>query len=194
MMWELDHKESWVPKNWCFWTVVLEKTLESPLNCKEFQPVHSKRDHSWVFFGSTDAKSETPIFGHLMWRVDLLGKTLMLGGTGSRRKRGRQRMRWLDGITDLMDMSLSELQELQWTGRPGMLRFMESQRDDTIEWLNWTEIFFFFFKFIYWLHYAACGILVLQPGVEPWLLHWIVEFQPPGHQGSPSPRHSLTDM
>ena len=96
-MWELDCEESWAPKNWCFWTVMLEKTLESPMDCKEVQSVHSKGDQSWVFIGRTDAKAETLIFGHLMWRVDSLEKTLMRGGTGGRRRRGWQRMRWLDG-------------------------------------------------------------------------------------------------
>ena len=91
--------------------MVLEKTLESPLDCKEIQPVHSKGDQPWDFFGRTDAEAETPILGHLILRVDSLEKTLMLGGIGDRRRRGRQRMRWLDGITDLMDVSLSELQE-----------------------------------------------------------------------------------
>ena len=92
--------------------MVLEKTLESPLDCKEIQPVHSEGDQPWDFFGRDDAKLKLEHFGHLMRRVDSLDKTLMLGGIGGKRRRGRQRMRWLDDITDLMDVNLSELQEL----------------------------------------------------------------------------------
>ena len=139
-IWELDCEESWAPKNWCFWTVVLEKTLESPLEHKEIQPVHSEGDEPWDFFGGM-LKLKLQYFGHLMQRVDSLEKTLMLGGIGGRRRRGRQRIRWLD-----LHHWLDEC-ESGWT--PGVgdgqggLACCDSwgcKELDTTEWLNWTEL------------------------------------------------------
>ena len=117
--------------------MVLEKTLESPLDFKEIQPVHSEGDQPWDFFGRNEAKAESPVLGHLMQRVDSLEMTVMLGETGGRRRRGRQRMRWLDGITDSMDVSLGELREPG--DRQGGLACCNSRghkESDTTERLN----------------------------------------------------------
>ena len=141
-MWELDYKESWALKNWCFWTVVLEKTLESPLDCKEIQPVYPKGDQSWVFIGRTDVESETPILWPPMRRVNSFEKTLMLGRIEGSGRRGQQRMRWLGGITDSMDMHLINSGSWWWTGRPGVLGFMWLQRvgHGWATELNWVTI------------------------------------------------------
>ena len=143
-MWELDCEESWVPKKWCFWSMVLQKTLESPLDCKEIQPVHSEGDQSGdgLTLEGMMLKLKLQYFGYLMQRVDSLEKTLMLGGIGGRRRRGRQRMRWLDGITDSTRWTWVWVNSRSWwwTGRPGVLRFMGSQRvgHNWVTELNWT--------------------------------------------------------
>ena len=111
-MWELNYKESWVPKNWCFWTVVLEKTLESPLDCKEIQPVHPKGVQSWVFIGRTDAEVETPILWSPRTKIWLFGKDSDAGRDWGQEEKGMTEDEMLNGITDSMDMSLGKLWEL----------------------------------------------------------------------------------
>ena len=161
-MWELDCEESWAPKNWCFWTVVLEKILESPLDCKEIQPVHSKVDQPWDFFGRNDAKAETPVFGHLMWRVDSLGKTLMLGGIGGRRKRGRQRIRWLNGITTQWTWVWVNSGKWWWTGSLACCDSWGHKESDMTEQLNWIEL--------NWI------MLLSQPDFKPfWAQMWFLQ-------------------
>ena len=135
-MWELDHKESLSPKNLCFWTVMLEKTLESPLDCKEIQPINPKINQSWILIGRTDAETGYfgQYFGHLMRRTDSSEKTLMLGKTEGRRRRGRQRMRWHHWLNG------HEFEQALGVGVGQACYSLWGHKElDMTEWLNWTD-------------------------------------------------------
>ena len=145
-MWELDYKESWAPKNWCFWTVVLEKTLESPLDCKESQPVHPKRNQSWIFIGRTDVEAETPILWPpwckelTHWKRPWCWERLKVGGEGDDRG-------WDGCVASPNQWTWFWVNSGSWwwTGRPGRLLSMGSQRvgHDSETELNWTELMLF---------------------------------------------------
>ena len=142
---ELDCEESWAPKNWCFWTMVLEKTLESPLDYKEIQSVNPKGNQSWIFIGRTDAEAETPMLWPHDVKSPLIGKDCDAEKHWGQEERGQQRMRWLDGITNSMAMSSSLNLSWWWTGRPRVLQSMELQRvrhnwATELNWTIWSEL------------------------------------------------------
>ena len=140
-MWELDCEESWAWKNWCFWTVVLEKTLENPLDCKEIQPVHPKGDQSWVFIGSTDVEAEIPILWPPHAKSWLIGKDPDAGKDWRQEEKGRIEDGWIASLTQWTRVWVNS-GSWWWTGSPGMLWFMGSQRvgHDWVTELNWTNI------------------------------------------------------
>ena len=160
-MWELDYKESWAPKNWCFWTVVLEKTLESPLDCKGIQPVHLKGNQSWIFIGKNDAEAETPI----PWPPDVKN-WLIWKHSGARKdwswkEKEWQRVTWLDGITDSMDMNLSELREMVMDREAWSAAIHRVAKSRT-QLSNWTELNWCIKS---WMHFTVVASLVAEPGL-----------------------------
>ena len=151
-MWELDCEESWAPMNWCFWTAMLEKTFESPLDCKKIQPVHSKGDQSWVFIGRTDVEAETPILWStdvkdwLIWKDPDAGKDWRRGEGDDRGWDG-----WMASLAQWIWVWVNS-EIWWWTGRPGVLQFMGCKESDTTEGLNWTELMSLLpFSWLFWV-------------------------------------------